>query len=572
MWTGDAKDAALNRVTSDIAVVGSHSAVMREAARIAENGVADISAAKRDVLAAITETEDDGFRVGEDLSVTDTREPDPPTIAARQLAATEHAEDIRWNAERLVAADALVGRRLQSKSVELEGVRFEAEGEDAGRSGDPTIQLVDNEGEARDGEAGDKPGSPAEQATGQIGPFPVPKSVEDAAKNAGAKPDEKPSTTGDVGGDLGDLLGANDTPEDKPQDGQTTGPGNAKPGGLPPALSQIPPPPDRAAIDRQAAKVDAARQNLDAVQGKLDDAAGQTYTQGAGAGPSRDATDALSQAVFDARAELTEQTRILNELNYASAASDGPTAPVAPLPPNADVQAFPPEPSGFAEGSRARSEGSFGLIPDVAKDIDVFTNWEQHSVADRTQAVLDAAGMAPIPFGKPLFEGLEHGLDALNATRHLDDVPTPHVDAPSGGPNVGGDLADLAPYEIEDASALLSASEAAGGHLLERHVGQSFDDLAARLEAGPRPGAVSTFGTAEEATSAVSAALQHNQEAVDAWVASGATERLRISAPFDGGEVLVRGATSTVPGTSVLVVLEGVGDGQWIVLTGYPKP
>ncbi len=36
--------------------------------------------------------------------------------------------------------------------------------------------------------------------------------------------------------------------------------------------------------------------------------------------------------------------------------------PIPPaLPPeNADVQAFPQEPSAFAEGSRALSEGSFG--------------------------------------------------------------------------------------------------------------------------------------------------------------------------------------------------------------------
>ncbi|MFV8160534.1 GH-E family nuclease [Mycobacterium sp. 134] len=50
-----------------------------------------------------------------------------------------------------------------------------------------------------------KPEVPA-QAPGQIGPFAVPKSVEDAAK----KPEGKPAATGDVGGDLRDLLGAND--------------------------------------------------------------------------------------------------------------------------------------------------------------------------------------------------------------------------------------------------------------------------------------------------------------------------------------------------------------------------
>lgn len=206
-WEGDAKDAALSRVTADIGVVGSHGTVLREAAGIAENGVTDINAAKRDVLAAIAETEEDGFSVGEDLSVTDTRESDESTAGARQAAAAEHAEDIRWNAERLVAADAHVGQRLQAKAGELEGIKFEGEGE--GRDGEGTIQLVDNKVQDKPPEdAKDKPQPPAEQATGQIGPFAVPKSVEDAAK----KSDGKPTVTGDAGGDLGDLLGANGPP------------------------------------------------------------------------------------------------------------------------------------------------------------------------------------------------------------------------------------------------------------------------------------------------------------------------------------------------------------------------
>jgi hypothetical protein len=297
----------------------------------------------------------------------------------------------------------------------------------------------------------------------------------------------------------------------------------------------------------------------------------------------------LTQEVFDARAELTEQTRILSELNYSSSAHGGPTAPVAPLPENAHVQGLPPEPpvieaaaEAFAEGTKDAAKTVWDVtMPDVANMHDVATNWDETSAADRIQAGLDAAGMVPLPGAKILGEGIEHGIDALGgATRHVDDVPTPHVDdVPSSGhnpppfndaPSHTGDAGQIAPYEIEDTGALLATSEAAGGHLIERHVGQTFDDLSTRLEAGPR--AVSTFATAEEATAAVSAALQHNRAAIDTWVANGATDRLRVSVPFDGGEVLVRGSDSTVPGTSVLVVLEGVGNGRWIVLTGYPKP
>jgi hypothetical protein len=135
-WVGDAKDAAFDRVTVDQRVVERQSDVQREAAGIAENGSADIKAAKRDALSAIVDTEADGFRVGEDLSVTDTKRVDIFERAARQRAAAEHAEDIRWNAEQLVKTDALIGQRLQAKAAELEGIRFDGEGKE-------TVQAVD---------------------------------------------------------------------------------------------------------------------------------------------------------------------------------------------------------------------------------------------------------------------------------------------------------------------------------------------------------------------------------------------------------------------------------------------
>ncbi|MGE2730916.1 RNase A-like domain-containing protein [Mycolicibacterium vaccae] len=211
------------------------------------------------------------------------------------------------------------------------------------------------------------------------------------------------------------------------------------------------------------------------------------------------------------------------------------------------------------------SEGSFGLIPDVAHDIDVFTNWDQHSGADQAGALLDVAGMAPIPGGKFFAEGFEHGADALGAAaRHADDVP--HADVPHQSIQ---DIGEVASSRLEDAGALLAASEASGGHLLERHVGQiagaapgHIDDLSSRLDADPRPLAVSTFATTEEAQTALSAAFQHHRTAIDTWLAQGATENLKISVPFVGGEVLARGATTTVSGTSEFFVLKGVGDGR----------
>ncbi|BDY33140.1 hypothetical protein [Mycolicibacterium mageritense] len=142
-WTGDGKDAALDRVTADISVVGRQNEVQSEAATVAENGATDIKAAKTAALQAITEAEADGFRVGEDLSVTDTQRADLSTMATRYTAASEHAENVRWNAEQLMATDTLVGQRLQLKATELDGITFDG-------GGDGTIQLVDNETPGRD--------------------------------------------------------------------------------------------------------------------------------------------------------------------------------------------------------------------------------------------------------------------------------------------------------------------------------------------------------------------------------------------------------------------------------------
>ncbi|MGV9802784.1 hypothetical protein ACWDTP_32505 [Mycobacterium sp. NPDC003449] len=98
-WEGDAKDAALDRVTADQAVVSRHGEVLRAGASLAEEGHHDIQAARQDVLTAISEAEADGFKVAEDLSVTDGRRYDITTIQARNRALAEHAEDIRWTAQ-----------------------------------------------------------------------------------------------------------------------------------------------------------------------------------------------------------------------------------------------------------------------------------------------------------------------------------------------------------------------------------------------------------------------------------------------------------------------------------------
>lgn len=124
-WSGSGRDAAYDRVSSDTCVVQSQGEVQRAAATIAEDSAADQRNALQATLGAIAEAERDGFNVSDELSVRDARRYDITTIMARNKAAQEHAENIRWNADQLVQADSLVGQRLQEKAAELDGIGFD---------------------------------------------------------------------------------------------------------------------------------------------------------------------------------------------------------------------------------------------------------------------------------------------------------------------------------------------------------------------------------------------------------------------------------------------------------------
>lgn len=109
--------------------VGDQVYVLREAASIAEEGATAIDAGRRETIAVIAAAENDGFKVGDNLVPTDTRRVDVFELANRRRAAAEHAEDIRWHADRLLQTDMFVKQRLQAKAVQLEAVRLPGENE-----------------------------------------------------------------------------------------------------------------------------------------------------------------------------------------------------------------------------------------------------------------------------------------------------------------------------------------------------------------------------------------------------------------------------------------------------------
>src|SRR5690606_28353440 len=67
-------------------------------------------------------------------------------------------------------------------------------------------------------------------------------------------------------------------------------------------------------------------------------------------------------------------------------------------------------------------------------------------------------------------------------------------------------------------AGLLARSEAAGGHLVARHVGQSAAALDARIAAQANVNVASSFRTLAEAEGAVASVLSRNTQAVSSWV------------------------------------------------------
>jgi hypothetical protein len=151
-WEGQARDALVERITADKAMVTRKSDRLREAAQIAREGACDISAVQRSVLYKVDDARQAGFVVGEDLSVTDTQTSSNATeLAQRQAQAQVFSADIRSRAVQLVATDDEVGTKLTATAGDVDSLTFDEKpitynGKPIHVTADPrngTIQLVD---------------------------------------------------------------------------------------------------------------------------------------------------------------------------------------------------------------------------------------------------------------------------------------------------------------------------------------------------------------------------------------------------------------------------------------------
>ncbi|MCU9592188.1 ribonuclease YeeF family protein [Bacillus velezensis] len=128
-----------------------------------------------------------------------------------------------------------------------------------------------------------------------------------------------------------------------------------------------------------------------------------------------------------------------------------------------------------------------------------------------------------------------------------------------------GDSSPLAP------GGGLAAHEAKGGHLIERHVGKTDEELLQRLQINKKIRASSSFTDRPTAERVANETLTKHKKEIEEWLKSDVNDPLPL--PYRGTEVIGRGvrkgSNEVKDMTNARIVLKKNKDGSFI-LTGYP--
>jgi Bacterial CdiA-CT RNAse A domain len=120
----------------------------------------------------------------------------------------------------------------------------------------------------------------------------------------------------------------------------------------------------------------------------------------------------------------------------------------------------------------------------------------------------------------------------------------------------------------------LSLDEAAGGHILRKHVGQTDEQLRERLAQERHITGASTYTDRSTAEHAVGAAIAQSQERIQTWLGrSGGHPNLVLDYDSEApiGRTINRGENQSRPCAHALVVLKYTGTNNYYVLTSYPE-
>lgn len=136
------------------------------------------------------------------------------------------------------------------------------------------------------------------------------------------------------------------------------------------------------------------------------------------------------------------------------------------------------------------------------------------------------------------------------------------------------EAAEAAPSSRLAPGGGLKVHEALGGHTLARHVGQTPDQLRARLDKYSGLFATSTYTDRAAAEAAIAEATDANQAAIDAWLQT-TKGKLEIDHVHDGpvGVRLARDADAPVPvnGSRLVLLRAPASSLGYRILTGFPQ-
>jgi hypothetical protein len=120
----------------------------------------------------------------------------------------------------------------------------------------------------------------------------------------------------------------------------------------------------------------------------------------------------------------------------------------------------------------------------------------------------------------------------------------------------------------------LSEDEAAGGHVLRKHVGRTDDELRERLERERNISGSSTYTDRATAEQAIGNAIAENRDRIQRWLSRPGRHTnlvLDYDAPSPIGRTFNRGDNQSRPCSHALVVLKFDSPGSYHVLTSYPE-
>ena len=143
------------------------------------------------------------------------------------------------------------------------------------------------------------------------------------------------------------------------------------------------------------------------------------------------------------------------------------------------------------------------------------------------------------------------------------------VSTVTGGPSHRSEAASAAGPARD-----LSQDEAAGGHILRKHVGQTDEKLLERLDHERNISGASTYTDRATAERAVGAAIAQSQDRIQRWLTrSGGRPNLVLDYDSDQplGRTINRGESQSRPCSHALVVLKYHPPSGYYVLTSYPE-